>query len=497
MGPGLSLGLGSYARSGTPTPTPTPTAGASRVSDWTAAVGLTPTLYYHPNTETTTTSGGRLTGVSANSLSPALTPSASGPKVVTYANGIKAWRAEGSEYLDVPNTFLANPRQVTVFMVARVHKHSNTNNYFSISYASDGVTAVAGGATFRHIGSGNAAPFLYNSAVASSGSTTNKEYMVPGAQVQVMGLASRTTANGGSKFWINKRPSSTLAQSGVTTTGTKGARIFGYVSSNGTTNFLDLLELVVFTGELTDTQAQTIADYLSDRWAIAAITQNVVLDGDSITDGVTEVISGDNVAMVITEPGLSLIPGNVRVLNVGKSGAATADLVTRRDNANGWAAMKIGSVAADNIVAIQIGRNDTAAYITGGDSAATAASKTYTDILAYWNTATTGVVARGWKPVQFANIACDTGAASSNLYSTIKASFATDVSGGTVIDLQAIVDSAGGAGRKPFAFSPDTRDGTYYQDDDGSLDTTHPSVYGTRIMGTGGDTPANGYAAVI
>lgn len=470
---------------------------SDRIVDWIEAVGFVPALYYHPNTETVSVAGGRLTGVSANSISPALTPSASGPKVVTYEDGTTAWRSDGSEYLDVPNTFAINPRVFSVFIVARAHKHANTANYFSISFASDGTTPVAGGASFRSVGSGSAAPYLFNSAVASSGSIANKEFMVPGAQVQVLGMASRTTANGGTRFSINKRVSSALAQSGVTTTGTVGARIMGYVSSNGTTNYLDILEIAVFAGELTDGQFQRIGEYLTDRWSVDEITQTLLIDGDSIFDGVIEVASGDNVAMVITEPGKNLIPSNVRVLNIGKSGAATADLITRRDATNGWPSMKIGTAAADNIVAVQIGRNDTAAYVSGGDTAAVAASKTYTDILNYWNGATTGVVARGWKPVQFANIACDTGAASSNLYATIKANFATDVAGGTVIDLQAIVDSAGGAGRKPFAFSPDTRDGTYYQDDDGSLDTTHPSVYGTRIMGTGGDTPENGVAAAL
>jgi len=484
----LSLSLSPRPSGGTPTPTPT--AGASRVSDWTAAVGLTPALYYHPNTETVTKTGARLTGVSANSLSPALTTSATGPKEVTYANGIKAWRSDGSEYLDVPNTFAANPRQITVFMVARVHKHSTTNNYFSISYASDGITALAGGATFRGVGSSNTAPFMYNAGIASNLSATNKEFMVPGSQVQVMGLASRTTANGGTKFWNNKNPSDTRAQSGVTTTGTVGARIFGYVSSNGSTNFMDLLEIVVFAGELTDVQAQAVADYMTDRWGIVAITQNLLLEGDSITDGVTEVISGDNVAMAITEPGLGLIPANVRVLNMGKSGAQTSDMVTRRDATNGWPVIKIGANANDNVCAVQIGRNDTA---SGGLTAA----QTYDAIKAYWNTATTGVVARGWKPVQFANIACDSGVVTTTLHDLITANFATDVTGGTVIDLQLIRDSDGGLGADFSPFVLSAQNGTYYQDDDGSLDTTHPSIYGTKIMGTGGDTPANGVAAAI
>jgi hypothetical protein len=305
--------------------------------------------------------------------------------------------------------------------------------------------------------------------------------MVPGAQLQVLGLASRTTGFPGgdaTKFWINGKPSDTRAQSGVTSTGTVGGRIFGYVSSNGTNNIMDIVEMAVFTGELTDAQAQTIADYLTSRWSIATIARTVTLEGDSITQGITEVVSGDNVAMAITEPGASLVPSNARVLNMAVSGASCADLVTRRDIANGWPTTKIGASANDNILAVQIGRNDNAAYIALGNTAAAAAALTYADILAYHNTAVTGTVARGWKPIQFGNIACDSGVTGTNLRDLIIASFATDVSGGSVIDLQQIIDSAGGAGRKPFAQVPDTRDGTYYQDDDGSLDTTHPSISG-------------------
>jgi len=310
-------------------------------------------------------------------------------------------------------------------------------------------------------------------------------------------IASRTTANGGTKFWINGKPSDTRAQSGVSATGTVGGRYFGYVSSNGSTNFSDLVEAVAFPGTYTDVQGQALADFMIGRWDIAEVTQNLILEGDSITDGVTEVISGDNVAMAITEPGLGLIPANVRVLNMAKSGAKTADAVTRRDTTNGWPSIKIGANAADNILAMQMGRNDTAAYIAGGDSAALAASKTYTDILDYWNAATVGVVARGFKPVQFGNIACDSGSTTTNLHDTIVADFATDVAGGTVIDLQLIRDSNGGHGASFAPFVLGAQNGAYYQDDDGSLDTTHPSIYGTWIMGTGGDTPANGVAAAI
>ena len=59
LGLGIDLGLGPRRGGGG-----APVAGAARVANWSAAVGLTPTLYYHPNTETVTVSGGRLTAAS-------------------------------------------------------------------------------------------------------------------------------------------------------------------------------------------------------------------------------------------------------------------------------------------------------------------------------------------------------------------------------------------------------------------------------------------------
>lgn len=475
-----------------PPPPPPPAAGATR-TDFTS-LGLTPALHYHPNTEATTVSNGRLTAVSANGTSPALTPSPSGPFEQTDLNGIKRWRFEGSEYLDVPKSFVATLRAHSVFIVGRLHETATTQNLFSLSYLSDGVTVFNGGNSLRSLRATGNVPWLYGVSLASFNSTVNKNYLPLGSQMQVFGMASRTTANGGFKTWTNKKPSSDLGQLGVTANA-QGARIMGYLHSNGSNNFADIYEIVVFTTELTDVQAQGVADALVANWSIPEITQNLALEGDSITDGIGEVTSGDCLAMALTEPGRNLIPANVRVLPLGISGAKVAEAIARRDAANGWQAAKIGTNAADNIMAMQMGRNDTAAYITGGQTAAQAAQSTYDDIKAYWNDATNGAATvRGWKPVQMANITCDGGSTGVDLYGLIKANFAADVSGGSVIDLQAIQDSNGGLGAGYYPFNKDSagRIPPYYQ----SADATHPSEYGTLIMATGGDTPQHGYGAL-
>ncbi|MCP9222077.1 hypothetical protein MKP08_04865 [Erythrobacter sp. LQ02-29] len=136
-----------------------------------------------------------------------------------------------------------------------------------------------------------------------------------------------------------------------------------------------------------------------------------------------------------------------------------------------------------------MGRNDTS---SGGLSP----EQTYQAILSYWNANAVGVLARGWRPYQMANIACDAGETTIDLHDRIIGSFSADVAGGSVIDLQRIRDSGGGYGEGFAPFALGAQNATYFQTVGGVLDTTHPSIYGTKIMASGGDTPQYGYAAL-
>jgi len=64
--------------------------------------------------------------------------------------------------------------------------------------------------------------------------------------------------------------------------------------------------------------------------------------------------------------------------------------------------------------------------------------QTYAAIVDYWLATNNSVVARGWSSVQMANIACDPGAATTDLHGLILANFAIDVPVASVVDLQPI-----------------------------------------------------------
>ena len=80
----------------------------------------TPTVLYHPNTETgVTLSGSEVTAVSGEEYDLSTT---SGPDEATDALGRKFWRFDTDEFLEIPNTYTFNPQAVTVLMVVRAHR---------------------------------------------------------------------------------------------------------------------------------------------------------------------------------------------------------------------------------------------------------------------------------------------------------------------------------------------------------------------------------------
>lgn len=88
------------------------------------------------------------------------------------------------------------------------------------------------------------------------------------------------------------------------------------------------------------------------------------------------------------------MPPGWRVCNLGTSGNKVADLVAKRDAANGWAAQVL---PGQNVMAFEVGRNDVAAGVSP--------AALYSGVVAYLNTASTGVLQRGWTVRAMANIA--------------------------------------------------------------------------------------------
>jgi hypothetical protein len=333
--------------------------------------------------------------------------------------GIKRWRWEGAAaYLDLPNSFDWDNRAFTLFMVGRWHEQSATCSFFGPKFTGDGATVanVSNGFLGVRTAAGNAPAWPNIGNQLSHNQTgADKPFSPLGAQLAVVGGISRASGYSENalvqpvRWYHNSKTISggTAVQtvSADAATGRKlvGGRIGGYLNSNGTPRF-DLYEMVGFKGQLSNAEGAAIAAALMANWGIVDFTRNIVLEGDSITDGIGEITSGDTLGMEMTEPGLGLIPADVRLFNIGASGSKVAECITRRDLAYGWPSMRIGTNSADNILMLQIGRNDTAAHIAGGASGSGAAASSFADILNYHNDSASGVVVRGWKPVQMVNV---------------------------------------------------------------------------------------------
>ncbi len=450
-----------------------------------------PAFLYHPQTETVLKSGGDVVSVTGQ-LSPDLTSGGTGPREITDGLGRKCWRFEGSEWLDLPLSFTSTPRALTVFVVGRQHKRSNNTHYFSQSYEADGVTvANTLGSFLNTYGSSGRAPFL-RSSNRTTANLPGREWMALGSQLSAFGISSRSTANGGCRFYVNEHIVD-AAQSPSTLIDCSGGRIGGYLRSNGSTNGFDLYCIVAFNGELNNSDADAISDLLIDHYEIAPVARQIVLEGDSIIDGIDEVTSGRNLSMALTEPGSGLLPSDCRVINMGISGARVENLITRRDAAQGWPETILPGGSDRNILAGQIGRND---YAGGGKSE----TQIRDDIVSYLSSAGPGVFARGFDVRWAINIANGNMSVLGPLrdllrnptFLTLNNADSGSANAGrlALIDLPLIESPAG---IRRFDLPSHTGDEEYYQ----IGDTTYPNITGTALMASGGATPQHGYGGIL
>lgn len=453
-----------------------------------AALPVAPAARWHPHVSAVTTSGGRVTAATDIMALADLAEGGAGigPKALTDALGRKFWRFEGAEFLNVATTLVTDNRAIGIFMVGRHHRRTS-GVFFGLGNTAAGTVAASPNALDTGA-AGTAA-----SHVRSFGRSATTAPMVTGAQMQVIGALSRTTANGGTRLHLN-RASASASQNGVAASGVQGAEIGKLPGSTSAANYgtFDLYELVVFAQSLTNAQGDAIAAALADHWGIAETVNQLVLEGDSITAGTSDVTSGASAAMALAEPGLGIVPAGWRVVNVATSGSTVATLTTRRDNATGWAAMTLSG--GRNVAAIEIGTNDMGT--TGGFLMP---AQHYANLVAYLNTASTGLLQRGWEVRQMANIAGNASVTDSRMVpfrallrdpqflvdtaSNAGGAFAGKVS---IISTDLIEDGAGTV----FLTAADAADTAYYQ-----ADQTHPSALGARVRVTGGTTPQHGVAA--
>jgi hypothetical protein len=395
--------------------------------------------------------------------------------------GRSLWRFEGIEFLDVPTSLVANTRDVSVFFVGRMHRNITMNAILSLGNRGAGTNTSTSNATLDVALASSGAPSLRCASKAGTSDAANAAWMIAGSQMQVLGAVSRSTANGGIRLWINDH-SAQLSQTSSAVS-PAGAEIGRNAQSGTGWGMFDLYELVVYDHGLTDLEGDAVTAALMAHWGIASLTDQIVLEGDSITQGTGSVTSGQSSAMTLSDPGLGLLPPQWRIVNMGTSGSQISNLLTRRDAGTGWPEYML---AGQNVLAFEIGRNDLASINE---------TQHYANVVAYLNTATTGVLQRGWDVRVMANIAsAPTLQARIDPYRALirDQQFLADLGAGaggafegrvTIIPTDLITDQ----GQTVFLDSTDAGDLAYYQSD-----TTHPSPIGARLRVSGGDDPTMG-----
>lgn len=491
----LSGGLGlARRRAGGGGAAPEPVAGEHATT-----LPTTPTVHYHAGDSAATLSSGRVTAADDLMGLADVTGGASGnggPLELTDALGRKFWRFEASEYLNIAAALEAVSSQaLAVFLVGRFHRNKSSNPIFGLGNVALGTALNTNGVTFQASGASNAAPFIRTANRNANSFDTTPENGMAGSQLQVTGFVSRNSGNGGVRFYRNETTvtnSSALTVTSATSASGAGAEIGRYPqapSTAGNWAEFDLYEMVIYKGAagavLSNAEADAIAEALVDNWEIPALTDTLVVEGDSITQGWTGITSGDCLSMTLTDPGEDgTVAGNWLVVNTGASGNTIANLVTRRDASNAWPNYKISG--GRSVVACQIAAND----YSGSDAATM-----YADICNLIDTTTTGYAQRGWEVCQAVNIATANAGNQTKVLALRTllrdlTTFRSDCGGLTAQQLR-IADlpliTVGGATR--FEDATDAGNTTYYD-----ADGLHPSELGSYHMGRGGDTLANGYA---
>ena len=460
----------------------------------------------------------------------ATTPATIGPVQMTDALGRKFWRFTGSSALIIANALNAlNMRQMMVFAVWRVAKVTRGTDFalLSLRYSAytDDTTNTA--QTNGYILRGNAATSTSEAARLKSGTVDSYAngigaHFIPGAQLHVAGFNSRTTANGGGRFYMNERTND-VAQTSLTATNGTGMIIGGKATTSnavtGTTdNCYDLYELAIWKGTYTNAQSDTASAEMVANWGIQAITGQIIMTGDSITECIdtssTVVIPQDGIAHKLAAPGAGYIPANFRVINIGIAGSALdtyagaitgVDLDTQRDDTSSGFQMVYSGGAANNIVTVNIGINDMRSSV-GNQTAA----QHYSRFVTLLNTGTTGYLQRGFKVVAVTPTSISGDATGQSRISAFRdllinpttdvivSQFLTDVLANvgqtydglvSVLPIAKIQYASSGT---IFADATDAGDTTYY-----ATDGTHHTPLAMTLMVEGGSTPTYGYGPFL
>lgn len=449
-----------------------------------ATLPVAPVLRFHPEHSTVTLDSGRVTAVSdlAGTQDANLPSGEQGPLEATDLAGNKFWRFDGGQMLNIGTGFTGSSRSMTVIAVCRGPSQGSTNHIFGLG-SRELATQVNSLNTQLHgrfvIGTGRTVACANRQA---SSTVTNAEYFAVGAQKQVIGTSS---GSGGVFMHVNEKPTSniTAVQSVVDINGAEIGRYANSATSYGT--FM-LYELIVWDRQLTNAEMLATCEALMAAHNVVAFTNQFVTEGDSISAGTTVTAGNDAPVMVLSEPGRGLIPGDWRVGNQAISGDTIEDMQSRAD-ANGFYTSADRVLPGRNVLAFEIGRNN-----WDTDTAAQVVAK----IVAYLNTATTGMLQRGWEVRPMVNIGTGTGfdpVPQDQRALLLSSGFLDDLDANTgdtfdgkvkVVSTHLIEDGA--AGQVFFTFPPNP--------DYIAGDGTHPNQLGARIRLDGGTTPQYGIA---
>jgi len=272
--------------------------------------------------------------------------------------GRKFWRFQRRQGLAWATQSLTTTNMAVIFVMR--HHWAFPGTFFSIGTV-EGSSQTVGG-TFRTVTANGEAPYVCNAAISSKSAGAGSEKLILGSQLQAVGIFSGAGA-GSSRHYMN--------QDFVTVAGPQNATFTGgaigyYVHAPGTVSVpttsadawqtFDVYDVLVYNVRPSNVTADTIMAALQTGYGIPTITDSLVLDGDSITQGFyPPVLGGNTVSMKMRiEPGY-------RVVNVGLSGNQTYQRVLLRDQVDSihqTKAMLGGANSGHNRLFMQIGIND-------------------------------------------------------------------------------------------------------------------------------------------
>ena len=276
--------------------------------------------------------------------------------------GRKFWRFDSRQAM-IWTLNSITTTNMAVFLVCRALRSSRGWAPFSIGASGAGNTNSA---VINISVTGSLAPWLRNCAVSVTSVATgtgNAAKHMMGCQPQVIGLAAGSGA--GSTRWYMNNDVLTVAGPGSTTF--SGGALGIYAHSPGAVGNwaeMDVFDALVYNSRPSNAVADSIAAALVAGYGIPAITDSMVFEGDSITQG----FPGDanpayqvTASSCITGGGWMDIPSGYRVLNVALSGDKTSSLYDQQiaaNSAHSAAAMIGGPLSGHNRLVVQIGVND-------------------------------------------------------------------------------------------------------------------------------------------